>query len=71
MIIQRNKQLASFIANIYVSYALLYNSVDFIVKLHNIALVDSLTDAKRKNQVRQEVEEYLEWFRQITTKEDL
>lgn len=71
MIIQSNKQLTSFITNIQASYEWLYNSVNFMVKMHNIPLVRSLNEAKCRNQVRHEVREYLEQLRQITTKEDL
>ena len=70
MIIHSKKNLASFIATTHDSYARLYNSVDFMVKSHNIPSVGSLTKAKRRNQVRQEIEEYLDQFRQISTKED-
>ena len=71
MIIQSNKQLTSFIANIQVSFVQLYNNMDFMVKSHQIPSFGSITKAKCRNQVRQVVEEYLEWFIQVTTKEDL
>lgn len=71
MIIQSNKQLASFIANVQASYARLYNNVDFMEKSHKSPLVGSLTEVRCRNQVRQEVEEYLDQLRKSATKEDL
>lgn len=42
-----------------------------MVKSHKIASVGTRTEAKCKNHVRWEVEEYLEWYIQVDTKEDL
>ena len=71
MLIQDNKQLTSFIANIQASYAHLYNSLDFLVKPHMIPSIGSLMEIKHRNQVRKEIEEYLEQLRQVTIKEYL
>lgn len=71
MLIQCNKELISFIADIQASYAQLYNIVDFMVKSHNIPSVGSLIEAKGKNKITQEIEEYLDQLMYITTKEYL
>ena len=60
MLIQKNKQFTSFIGNIQDSYVWLFNSLDVLVRTHQIPSVGSLTKAKPKNQVWQEVEECLE-----------
>jgi len=52
IIIQRNKQLTSFITNIQTSDARLQNNVDFMVKSHNIPSVGSITKVSSRNQVR-------------------
>lgn len=71
ILIKNNKHLTSFIGSIQASYVWLYNSLDFLVKAHGIPSVGSLTKAKHRHQVSQEIEEYLEQLRQIATKEDL
>jgi len=71
MLIQNSKHLTSFIGNIQVSYARLYNNLDFLVKSHRIPSVDPLIEAKPRNQGRKEIEEYLVQLRKISTKEDL
>lgn len=42
-----------------------------MVKSHKIPSIDTFNKAKGRNKVRQEVEEYLDYFRQIATKGDL
>jgi len=60
MLIQCNKQPDTFIDNILSSYARLYNNVDYMVKSHKIPSFDTLSEAKGKNVIRQEVYEYLD-----------
>ena len=60
MLIQNNKQITSFITNTQDSYVRLHNSLDFLVKSNDIPSVSSLTKIKRRNRVRQKIEEYLE-----------
>lgn len=57
--------------NMQASYVRLYSSFDVLVRTHQITSVSSLTKAKPKNEVEQEVKEYLELLRQDSTKEDL
>lgn len=71
MLIQNNKQFTSFISNTQASYARFYNSLNFLVKSHEISSFDSLTGIKLRNQVRQKIEEYLEQLRQVAIKEYL
>lgn len=71
MLIWNNKQLASFIGNTRASYAWLDNSLDFLVRKHQIPSIRSLTKAKPKKQVWKEVKEYLKQLRQETIREDL
>ena len=69
--IQNYEQLTPFINNIQASYVWFYNSLDVMVRKHKTPSIGSVTDAKPKNQVRQEVEKYLEQLRQDATREDL
>lgn len=69
--IQNNKQLTSFIGSIQASYVRFYSSLDVLVRTHQIPSIGSLTKAKPKNQVLQEVKEYFEQLRQEATREDL
>lgn len=71
MLIQKNKQLTSFIGSIQASYVPLFSSLDILVRTHHIPSVGSLTKAKPKNQVQQEINEYLEQLIQNAIKEDL
>lgn len=69
--IQNNKKLDSLISSIHASYVRLYNNLDFMVKIHKIPSIGSLTESKRRHQFRQEIEEYLEQLQHIATKEGL
>lgn len=51
MLIQNYEQLSPFINNIQASYALLYKSLDVMVRTHMIPSIGSLTEAKHKNQL--------------------
>lgn len=70
MLIQKNKHIYSFIGDIKAFYARIYNNLDSLVKTPKIPSVGSPIEAKPRNQVRKEVDEYLEQLRQIATKED-
>ena len=71
LLIQNNKQLASFIDSIQNSYVCFFSGLDVLVKTHKIPSVGSLTKVKPIKQVWQEIEEYLEQLIHIPTKEDL
>jgi len=53
MLIQRNKQLDTFLANILAAYTQLYNILDSLVQAHKISLVGTFGEAKGRNVVRQ------------------
>lgn len=71
MLIQNYEKLTSSINNIQTSYAWLYNYLDVMVRTHGIPLIGSLTKARRKNQVRLEIDEYMEKLRRGATREEL
>jgi len=63
MLIKSYEQLAPFIEIIQASYVRLYNSLDVIVRKHMIQSISSLTNAKPKNQVQLEIDDYMEQLR--------
>lgn len=71
MLIQNYDHLTPSINNIHASYVQLYNSLDVMVRKNRIPSIGSLTDAKTKNQVSLDIDEYLEKLRREATKEEL
>jgi len=71
MLLHNYEQLTSLIGNIQDSYVWLCNSLDVMVRTHMIPSIGSLTDAKTKNQVILEIDEYLTQLRREATIEDL
>lgn len=71
MLIQNYEKITSFISNIQASYAWLYKSLDVMVKTHRIPLINSLIEAKQKNEVQLEIERYMEKLRWEGTGDEL
>lgn len=70
VLIQNNKQLATFITNTQDAYSWFYNSLDLILRTHKIPSVSPITHTKSKHQVWQEIGEFLEKQKKITTNEN-
>ena len=60
MLIQNYEYLAPFDNSIQASYARLYNSLDVMVRMNRIPSISALTEARHKNQVKLEIDEYME-----------
>lgn len=71
MLIHNYDQLAPFVNSIQASYAWLYKSLDVMVRMDRTPSIDSLIEAKHKNQVRIEIQRYMEKLRQEATRDDL
>lgn len=63
MSIQYYEQLASFVYGIHDSYSWLYKSLDVMVRTHMLSSIGSLNEAKYKNRVSLEINEYMEQLR--------
>lgn len=71
MLIENYDQLSPFISSIQASYVWLYNSFDVMLRNNKIPSIGSLDDVKPKNQVRIEIDEYVEKLTWEATRENL
>ena len=71
MLIQNYDQLTPFVSSIHASHAQLYDNLDVMIRMNKIPSIGSLTESKHKNQVRLEIDRYMEQLRQEATNDDL
>jgi len=70
-ILMHKKKLNKFVEEIIASYAWLYNGLESLVRTHKIPLVVPFSEEKGKNIIEQEIQEYLDSVKHVTTKQDL